>query len=131
MASKARGTKRRGKAGSTRSSSDVVPNLVWSAARIGDLGLASGSRRSLPLGPERLRGSSRVHRAARSQERPPQNAGVLNCGARQDGASQQAGRARGRRRAGSACTRASSRAAGPRSCSWRRRAARGRSGSAP
>ena len=30
MASKARGTKRRGKDGSTRSSSDVVPNLVWS-----------------------------------------------------------------------------------------------------
>ena len=40
MASKARGTKRRGKDGSTRSSSDVVPNLVWSAARIGDFGRA-------------------------------------------------------------------------------------------
>ena len=48
---------------------------------IGDFGRPSRPQHSLPLGPGQLSGSSRVHSAAKRQERRAQVAGPVSCGA--------------------------------------------------
>eukprot|EP00964_Phaeocystis_antarctica_P106888 scaffold71682_cov63-Phaeocystis_antarctica.AAC.1 len=48
--------------------------------RVGAFGRAARPRRSLPLSPERLSGSSRVRSAARSLESQPPEARAVSCG---------------------------------------------------
>ena len=67
----------------------LLPSLRVGGRGIGDLGRAAHPRRSLPLGPEQLSGSFRVHSAARSLDSSApagQDTSLTELWHRQDGA---------------------------------------------